>query len=101
MQGGEVMSDKPFKLGINLDDEVEVEGFLSMHEPIRGVALAHRLGFRGRHCKRAADALMNYAHNKRAALSCRLKGQIATAQQYEDICDRIYREDIQPLIECW
>jgi hypothetical protein len=101
MQEGEAMSDKPFQLDINLDDEAELELFLDTHELVRGVALAHRLGFRGRRCKRAADALMNYAQNKRAARSCRFKGRVATAQQYEDICDRIYREDIQPLTQCW
>lgn len=94
------MSGKPFKLGINLDDEVEVEGFLSMHEPIRGVVLAHRLGFRGRHCKRAANALMNYAQNKRTAMCQRRVGHVSTTLHFETICDRIYRKDIQPLIEC-
>jgi len=95
------MSDKPFKLDVNLDDEVELDEFLKKHEPRSGVVLAHRLGFHGRGCGRAAYALMHYAQNKRAAVSCRRHGRIATAQQYEDICDRIYREDIQPLIKCW
>ena len=95
------MSDRPFALAINLDDEVELDEFLQKYEPARGVSLAHRLGFRGPGCRRAANALMNYAQNKRAARSCRRDGRIPTALQYEAICDRIYREDIQPVIQCW
>ncbi len=95
------MSDKPFALDINLDDEAELDEFLREYEPWRGVSLARRLGFRGSQCKRAANGLMNYACDKRAAVLCRRRGRPDTSLKYEDICDRIYREDIQPLIECW
>jgi hypothetical protein len=95
------MSDRPFALEVNLDDTVERDYFLQKHEPVRGISLAHRLGFRGPGCKRAANALMNYAQNKRTARQLRLDGTVAKAWLYEAICERIYREDIQPVIECW
>ncbi len=94
-------SERPFKFDANLDDEVDREAFLKVYEPGRGRALANRLGFRGKGCVAAANALMNYACNKRAAVMCRKRGAINTAVQYETICDRIYKEDIQPAIECW
>jgi hypothetical protein len=101
MQGGAVMSDKPFKLDVNLDDEVELAEFLGKYEPHRGANLARRLGFCGTGYGRAADALMNYAQNKRAAILARRRGRVGVALQYEAICDRIYIDDIQPSIECW
>ncbi len=90
-----------FKFEVNLDDEEEMLAFLHDFEPLRGRALANRLKFSGKGCVRAANALMNYAHNKRVAVKERREGRITTALNYEGICDRIYREDIQPLIECW
>lgn len=88
-----------FKLEVNLD--AEWEKFLEDHEPTRGRRLANRLGFKGKNSVRAANGLTNYASNKRAAVSSRLAGNITTAQDYERICDLIYKEDIQPFIECW
>lgn len=92
---------RPFRLNVNLDDHYEREKFLEYHEPNRGRALANRLGFRGSGCVAAADGLMNYACNKRAAVSCRIQGKIREALDYEAICDRIYREDIEPAVVCW
>lgn len=37
-----------------------------------------------------AKQVANYAANKGAAVSCRLKGDIVGAQIYESICDSIY-----------
>lgn len=36
--------------------------------------------------------LAGYASNKATAQTCRLKGDIAAAQVYESICERIYEE---------
>ncbi len=92
---------QPFTIEVNLDVEPDCCDFLAEFEPARGRRLANLLGFKGRHSVRAADALMNYAQNKRAAFMCRKRGSIQTALQYEKICDRIYREDIQLLVQCW
>ena len=91
----------PFEHPVNLDDQQELEQFLSSHEPARGRLLANMLRFKGRSAVRAANGLMNYAQNKRAANLLRSSGKIQKAKDYEDICDRIYKEDIQPLIKCW
>lgn len=92
---------QPFSLDVNLDDEQELEEFLESYEPSRGRQLANLLGFKGNRSVEAANGLMNYAQNKRAARLCRSAGTIESALGYERICDRIYRENIQPLIECW
>lgn len=92
---------KPFSYDVNLDDPVDWENFLEDFEPSRGRCLATRLGFKGKNATKAADGLMNYAQNKRAAYSSREAGDIPKALEYEGICDKIYREDIQPLIKCW
>lgn len=92
---------KPFHHDVNLDCPVGLEQFLETYEPDRGRRLANRLAFRGRFSVRAADALIGYAHNKQAAMWCRELGYITEAEKYERICDRIYDEDIQPLIHCW
>lgn len=44
----------------------------------------------GRGTKNAAADLANYASNKHAAMFCRERGDITSAQMYEGICDRIY-----------
>lgn len=41
-------------------------------------------------CQNATADLANYASNLATARACRLRGDIATAQMYEGICDRIY-----------
>ena len=91
----------PFAREVNLDDQQELEHFLASAEPARGRLLANMLRFKGRFAVRAANGLMNYAQNKRAANLLRSYGEIQQAQGYEAICDRIYKEDIQPLIKCW
>jgi ribosomal protein L40E len=42
---------------------------------------------RQRNAYRDAD---NYAWNKYTAMSCRLRGDVQSALQYESICERIY-----------
>ena len=92
---------EPFKLEINLDDESEVETFISRHGTINGKLLAYELGLHGKGSVKAATALSNYAWNKWTALGLRKEGKIASALEYEKICDSIYKEDIEPFIECW
>jgi hypothetical protein len=91
----------PFTHAVNLDCPNDLAEFLERHEPARGRRLANQIGFKGRNAVKAADGLMNYAHNKRAAISCRSRGDTQEALKYEAICDMIYREDIQPLTDCW
>ena len=93
--------DPKFEFDGNLDDPEECDAFLKKHEPARGVRLARALGFSGPGMREAANALMNYAQNSRAARSCRTNGSIQAAQGYESIMDRIYRYDIEPNIEAW
>lgn len=90
-----------FKLDINLDDENEVEQFIESYGTNRGRLLANRLGFTGTGSTKLANALSNYAWNKHTAISCRKAGKIGEAIMYENICDSIYRDDIQTRCECW
>lgn len=90
-----------FKAELNLDDETEVETFIETHGTLKGRALANRLGFTGKGSVSAANSLSGYAWNKSTAMECRLKGKISIAKQYEEICDSIYKRDIQEKIECW
>lgn len=92
---------QPFTYEVNLDCPNDLEEFLTKYEPARGRRLANLLGFKGRYSVRAADDLMGYACNKRAAIICRERGDIPEAMKYEKICDWIYRENIQPTINCW
>lgn len=46
--------------------------------------------FTGKGSRTATNDLSCYASNKATAMSCRLRGDIQTAQMYEGICDRIY-----------
>jgi hypothetical protein len=93
--------NQPFTYEVNLDCPNNLEEFLTKYEPARGRRLANLLGFKGRNSVQAANGLMNYASNKRAAHICRRGIMLTQAKMYEDICDRIYQEDIQPLINCW
>ncbi len=90
-----------FKIDINLDDEQENHEFLLRYTTIKGRQLANQLGFTGPGAEKAANALSNYAWNKTTAIGLRKKGDITNALKYEEICDRIYREDIKNTIECW
>ena len=90
-----------FKLDINLDDQQEAEEFIELYRTSKGRLLANRLGLTGVGSSKLATALSNYAWNKVTAINCRTKGFIDSASAYESICDRIYKEDIQPHCECW
>ena len=89
------------KVDLNLDDEEEVAAFIKKHGTRKGRSLARALGLYGRGCVAAANALSNYAWNKHTAIGARKNDSVEVAKIYEDICDRIYREDIQGKIECW
>lgn len=90
-----------FAIDLNLDDESECSEFIKKHGTGKGRWLANRLGFKGEGSAKGATALSCYAWNKITAFHCRKRGEINTALVYEEICDRIYKEDIQPFIECW
>lgn len=89
------------KIDLNLDDETECVEFLEKYGTLKGRALANRLGLKGRGSATAATALSNYAWNKRTGQSLRSTGDINDAVKYEEICDKIYSEDISGKIECW
>lgn len=95
------MSEKPFSIELNLDDDIERSDFIKSHGTTSGQLLAKRLGFAGRDSARAARALSNYAWNKNTAALLRRDGKIDRAIEYEKICDAIYTRDILPLISCW
>lgn len=87
----------------NLDDETELSFVISEYgvPDCRGRRLARKLGWKGNGVVRAANGIANYVANKTTAIACRLDGKIETARQYEAICDRIYTQDLQPLVEVW
>lgn len=92
-----------FKLEINLDDESEVENFIKKYghrSTGSGRWIANALGLKGRKSTLLAERLRGYAWNKYTAMGLRKEGKIATALQYEQICDDIYKR-ITPLCECW
>lgn len=89
------------KIDLNLDDQTECVEFLEKYGTLKGRALANRLNLKGKGSSRAATALSNYAWNKRTANWLRSMGDINDAIKYEEICDKIYSEDIDGKIECW
>lgn len=88
-------------IDLNLDDEVECINFLETYGTLKGRILANRLGFSGKGSSKVATALSNYAWNKKTAIFLRTMREISDAQRYEDICDKIYNEDIKGKINCW
>lgn len=79
-------------LQFNLDDENEVENFIAVYSTIKSKRLAFLLGIKGKDCVKRANDLSGYAWNKHTAISCRKRGDIATALTYEAICERIYSD---------
>lgn len=90
-----------FTLNINLDNEIECHEFIKKYGNSSKRSLANQLGFVGKGAAKAAQALNNYAWNKKTATMLRKMGEIDRAIVYEKICDDIYKEDIEPNIECW
>jgi hypothetical protein len=90
-----------FTLNLNLDDDSEREAFIKRFGTMRGRALAHRLNLKCKGSAKLASAISNYAWNRHVAYACRIDGRIPTAFEYELICDRIYRNSISPVCECW
>lgn len=93
--------NKPFTLDINLEDKEEVDSFISSYGKVESNLIAERLELHGEGSVELADALLNYAWNKRDAIFCREYGDIESAIQYENICDSIYSKDIIPVCDCW
>lgn len=77
---------------INLDCMIggadSLMSFWQWHQNGRRYRLLFPEGGKG--TKRAAAGLANYASNKATAMRCRARGDIASAQMYENICERIY-----------
>lgn len=92
---------KQFKIEINLDDPIEREEFINRHGTMKGRSLANRLSLDGKGSALLATSLSNYAWNAFTAYRLRQNGEIETAKIYEEIMDKIYKNDIQPICECW
>ncbi len=79
----------------NLDDSMTAAELFAWSHTIGHATKAQRIelfGNSGKGTKLAAKALANYAANKGTAMQCRARGDIATAQMYESICERIYSD---------
>lgn len=77
----------------NLDAKMEpreLRMFYEQHQNGRNYKGLFPSGGEG--TKNATADLANYAINKVTALGLRLDGKIAKAQEYEDICDSIYKD---------
>ena len=94
-------TNQKFTLNINLDDENEVEKFIQKYNTQSGQIIANQLNLKGKGSALLAKALSNYAWNKKTAISCRIKGEIPKALEYEKICDNIYTQNIEPVCKCW
>ncbi len=81
-------------MNVNLDDEEEVRAFIAKHGTCKGRRLANQLGLTGKGADSLATSLSCFAWNRLTAMNLRLAGNIARAQVYEDICDRIYKRDL-------
>lgn len=90
-----------FKLDLNLDAIGEAEKFVNKYSTSKGRYLAFRLGIKGKGSSLLATAVSNYAWNTYTAQLCRSNGNIESALTYESIADKIYKEDIQPVCNCW
>lgn len=92
---------KKHTIEINLDDIQETKEFIQKNGTLKGRALAKKLGLSGEGSAKLASAFSNYAWNKNTAIDCRKNGNINSALKYEEICDSIYKENIQPNCKCW
>jgi len=71
----------------------ELRAFHMLHEGGRNRARAYKLiGDRRKNYTRITSSLACYASNKVAAMKCREEGNLAIAEGYEGICERIYKE---------
>ena len=92
---------KKFKIELNLDNPVELLEFLSNYWLMDAKTLAAEFGWEGEGAVPAVIALQDYAEYKLTAIRRRLNGQINCACSAERECDEIYRQRIQPNIDCW
>ncbi len=96
------MSATPkFETEINLDDEDEAQEFFNKYCHSTSHAIARDLGFEGKGAAEAAQNLFEYANGKLIAMRDRREGRISLALVSEEILDSIYKDKIQPNIECW
>lgn len=82
-----------------LDEGINLDGLTTDPDTLMRWWATHQRGRNARELfpsrragyRRATADLANYAANKSTAMSCRLRGDISTAEVYEHICERIYR----------
>lgn len=77
----------------NLDAETDVEKlreFWKKHEG--GKRLKDLFPSGGEGTKNATSELANYAINKLTAIQCRLEGKIQEANEYDRVCDLVYKD---------
>jgi hypothetical protein len=95
-------TDEPQEPPVNLDAYGEPDDLMAFWQRHNGRSInAARELFPDRPHRyvRTARDLANYASNKATAMRCRARGDIATAQMYEGICERIY--DALPAYARW
>lgn len=89
---GEVKDPRAENNVQNMDDGMtkeELMAFWTKHQG--GRAFKDLFPSGGEGVKNATAALANYASNKATAMGLRIEGKIAKAQEYEAICDTIYK----------
>jgi hypothetical protein len=70
----------------------ELRAFHMLHDGGRNRARAYKLiGDRRKNYTTITSNLACYAENKSTAMDCRGKGDIFSAEMYENICERIYK----------
>jgi hypothetical protein len=86
---------------INLDDIDEALDFIEKFGDSTARQISKHFSFQGKGSVSAGQAIKNYAYNKVTAYNCRISGDIRGALMYEEVCDKIYSEDIEGKIVCW
>lgn len=78
----------------NLDamDATDLWSFWAEHRHATKADALALFGRTGRGTRKAAASIAAYACNKSVAMQCRARGDIVGAQNYEAICDRIYKQ---------
>lgn len=69
----------------------ELHAFAAEVRGVRPITIANRLFGKEKGRVTAIKDLKNYAWNLITARACRLRGDIQTALQYEEICEKIYQ----------
>jgi hypothetical protein len=89
-EGAPIITNVPAVPNFDAMEPHELMAFWQAHQ--NGRRFAELFPGRPAGTRRAVADLANYAANKATAIACRMRGDIQTALQYEDICDRIYND---------